>query len=244
MPTYKNLSSHPVNIGNIVFNPQQKTESLIYIENEITIKSINDENYNIDGNNNTFIFKFNNDVDWTTVVLEIDNPRTASQIVDELNVEYGSDISEDDGGFIRLNAPDSSVFMAIYIKDTGNTANTEFGFVGDDDNSIITAEFPQLRKVSNEPYYNPLRSSLTISLILNKYETININRTSKKVKLAILTGTGVFDIYINDPSMTENLPPIRLLSGNEPLILSVYNRILKLTIYANSNGTILIEEYK
>lgn len=170
--------------------------------------------------------------------------RTASQIAEDINTTYGSTVAENKNDYINLLAPTDDLNLStVYVKNTGNTANSIFGFMGKDNNPINSAVFPQLLKISELPYFNPLINIRIITFSAAGTKTININfKEAIRIRIFDITG-GPYNVYINDTSKIINIPSIKLSNGDSTLIDVSYS-IQTLTIDADNSGSLTIEEYR
>ena len=225
MPRYINRFTSPIYFDHTVFIPNQEVETLNVIDNQAFIVSTQNEPYNIGVLNNTLLIRFNNDLLWTTVTLTSGAARTATEIVDDINTAYGSDVAVDEGGYVRLVAPVNSTLSAVYIATTGSTAAATLGFVTDDNNpvdlvamqvfrfsslaephNITTTNNTFIFKFNNNPNWitatlttGAARTAVQIAAELNfAYETATADATKIAFAVEPTTGAG-FHIKLVSP---------------------------------------------
>lgn len=212
--------------------------------------------YNIAANTNTFIFKFNNSLNWITVTLTIGVARTAAQIASEINTAY--EVATADatkvaqaivpiaGGstYIKLTAPIyNNTKSKVYIKSTGNTALGVLGFSSSDLYPISESSFPSLIRTSELPLYNPIiaETVVTFTAVGTQYYYITNPESVKELQFIRVGGGGgiVFTCYIES---LLNTPPFTL-TANETFTINLQNyRISRIIILANMAGNLTIRE--
>lgn len=215
--------------------------------------------YNITANNNTFIFKLNENSNWITVTLTIGAARTAAQIVAEINTAYETatadankiafaveSITGSGEIYVKLLAPVYNNFQSkVYIKSTGNTALTVLGFTGDNFNPIAQSLFPSLIKTADLPLYNPIISEtiLTFAAAGTQYYYLSDPDLSRELQILRITiGAGfAFTCYIDS---TANTPPFTLKADETFGINLQKYRIVRLIITAGAAGNLTIRELK
>jgi len=220
--------------------------------------SQNAEPYNITVNNNTFIFKVNNNQNWITAILTPVVGRTAAQIATDINTAYEEAIADANkiafavvpitiGGnvHIKLLAPSYNNFQSkLYIKSTGNTALSILGFIGDNFNPVAESLFPSLIKTSELPLYNHLvgETTLTFAGAGTKIHYLVNPNECRILKFIRATGIGnIFTCYIEN---VLNTPPFTIATG-ETFEFNLRNyRISKVIITAGAAGNLTIRELK
>jgi hypothetical protein len=216
------------------------------------INSDNYETYNITNLNNTFIFKFNFEYEWTVATLTIGAARTAQEIVDDLNTAYQQKTSYANKAFsavepiagsgdilIRLTAPKiDNVRSAIYIKETGNTALTVLGFSGNDTQAIVKIDFPVVPVSSS--YYNPILAETEITFAGAGTKYFYLMNPDITTEVQFIRVHGDYLVYID--SLT-NTPPLTI-NLNETFFLTLPTRVEKFIIIASAIGHLSIRELR
>lgn len=143
MPRYINKSQSPVYVGSTVLPSNVEVSTLdVITNNRAYIISSNAETYNITlSSTDKLAIRFNSETSWTVITLTAGLARTAAQVVSDINTGYGSTVAYDEGGKIKLIAPDSSdTISAIYISEsaTNSSSKTILGFntVASDKNPV------------------------------------------------------------------------------------------------------------
>ena len=216
--------------------------------------SANAGTYNVASNNNTFVFKMNNSLNWITATLTIGAARTAAQVASDINSAYETATADaskvalavtiDAGGYVKLIAPVYNNFQSkLYIKSTGNTALSLLGFSGDNFSPISQSLYPSLVKTSELPLYNPIISETVVTFAVagTQHYYLTDPEACKTLQLVRVSGGGgiSFTVYLED---VTNTPPFTLVVL-EAFTVDLSNiRISKLVIVSNGIGTITVRE--
>lgn len=218
--------------------------------------SQNPGTYNITNDNNTFIFKINDNSSWITARLTTGNGRTAVQIANDINLAYQMSTATSNrvafaaipttGGntHIKLIAPVFNNFQSkIYIKSTGNTALTVLGFTGDNFKPISISLFPSLIKIDDLPLYNPIigETTITVSESTIRYFYLTEPNLCKGLQLFGISNGVTYTIYLES---TTNTPPITIRENETFAIDLKQIRLTKLIISANASGSFIIRELR
>ncbi len=215
--------------------------------------------YNITVNNNTFIFKVNENSNWITATLTTGAARTAAQIVSDINLAYEIATADakkvafdivpvtiDTSIYVKLLAPIYNNFRSkIYIKSTDNTALTVLGFTGDNFIPVAQSSFPSLTKTSELPLYNPISAEtvLTFAAAGTQHHYITDPAGCKEVQIirTTIAAAFAFTCYIESVS---NTPPFTLKSDETFSINLINRRVSKLIVTAGAAGNLTIRELK
>ena len=218
--------------------------------------STNAETYNITANNNTFIFKVNNQLDWIIATLTIGAVQTAQNIADDINLAYIQATADATKicyaetpvtagpTYVMLLAPVYNNFQSkLFIKSTGNTALTVLGFTGDNFQPISTALYPSLVKTSELPLHNPMISETIVTFgaaSTQHYYLTDADKCKELIISRVTGGGGIkFTVYLEDAT---NTPPYTLVVLDS-IVVDLRNiRVTKLIITSNMAGTITIRE--
>jgi len=215
--------------------------------------SSNTGTYNIDATNNTFIFKFNNQLTWVTATLTIGATQTVVDVVADINTAYQTATNESTkvafavtpvtGGntYIKLIAPTyNNSETKLFIKFTNNTALTVLGFTGDDYTPLYVSAYPSLVQVSPLPLYNPILKEETITFAGAETKIFYLTDTTKNRTISLFRATTAnFTVSIES---TFNDPPFTIAPG-EIFSLLIVNRITKLIIESDGAGSIFVREF-
>ena len=221
--------------------------------------SQNISTYNITANNNTFIFKVNENSNWIIVTLTIGAARTAVEIAAEINLAYETATADANkiafavepltgSGeiYIKLLAPVYNNYQSrIYIKSTGNTALTVLGFTGDNFAPVAQSLFPSLIKTAELPLYNPIISETVITFAAAGTQYFYLTdpdlcRELQLLRVTIAAGFS-FTCYIDN---VANTPPFTLKADETFGINLQKIRVTRLIITASAAGNFTIRELK
>ncbi|MDD4081857.1 MAG: hypothetical protein PHD05_00585 [Sphaerochaetaceae bacterium] len=216
--------------------------------------SSNSETYNIDATNNTFIFKFNDNINWITATLTIGATQTAENVAYDINQAYQIATNETTkvafavtpvtGGntYIKLIAPNynNAFGTKLYIKSTNNTALTVLGFTGDNYEPLFVSNYPSLVQISPLPLYNPILKEETITFAAAETKIFYLTDSILNRTLSLFRATtATFTIFIESAS---NTPSFTVAPG-ESFSLMIINKITKLIITSSAAGSIFVREF-
>jgi len=138
MPKYFNTASYPIFYNDVIFTPGEPVEILDVLNNQAFIFGTIGETYAINaGVNDILKIRFNDETVWTTVTLTAGGAQTANNIVDDINIAYGSIVAFNEAGRLKIIAPrESYTLSAVWLDSTvgGSTANNTLGLIGHKNN--------------------------------------------------------------------------------------------------------------
>lgn len=206
MPKYLNKASYPIFYNGTVFVPNEPVETLDVIMSDAFIFGTVGETYNIAGGvNDVLLLRFNKEVAWTTITLTAGAAQTAADIVNDINVAYGSIVAEDEAGRLKITAPKTSNdFLAVWLGVTGSTANATLGLVGHDHNPSGLAVRQAFLNSTQLETYNITTANNTFIFKFNDEDwitttlTVGAARTAQQIVDDIIsayrTATGKMDV--------------------------------------------------